>query len=116
MHLRGVLARFELANGRLLGITTNNPSSNYSMTPELKSTLEASRINWPEIRNHIPCIAHVIQLAPGAFMHSLGAKVHTKSSEAHERNMHIEGYEIIDIGNSKDFEKRAMLESIRCRP
>jgi len=69
-----VLDHFELTDGRLLGITTDNASSNYSMTRELQSTLEASGIEWPALRNHIPCMAHVIQLALGAFMSSLGVK------------------------------------------
>jgi len=81
-----VLDRFELTGGRLLGITTDNASSNYSMTRELQSTLEASGIEWPALRNHIPCMVHIIQLALGAFMSSLGVKGHTKSWEAHERD------------------------------
>ena len=63
VHLKDVLDRFELTDGRLLGITTDNAFSNYSMTRELQSTLEASGIEWPAFRNHIPCIAHVIQPA-----------------------------------------------------
>jgi len=81
-----MLDRFELTNGRLLGIVTDNASSNYSMTRELQSTLEASGIEWPAVRNHIPCMAHVIQLAIGEFMSSLGEKGRTKSWEVHERD------------------------------
>jgi hypothetical protein len=81
-----VLDHFELTDGRLLGNTTNNASSNYSMTRKLQSTLEASGIGWPALRNHIPCMAHVIQLAFGAFMSSLGVKGRTKSWEAPERD------------------------------
>jgi len=69
-----MLDRFELTDGCLLGIRTDNGSSNYSMTRELQSTVEASGIEWPALRNHIPCMAHVIQLALGAFMSSLGVK------------------------------------------
>jgi len=81
-----MLDRFELTDGRLVGITTDNASSKYLMTRQLQSTLEASGIEWPALRNHIPCIAHVIQLALGALMSSLGVKGHTKSWEAHERD------------------------------
>jgi len=81
-----VLDRFELTNGRLLGITTDNAFSNYLMTRELQSILEASGIEWPALRNHIPCMAHVKQLALGVFMSSLGVKGSTKSWEAHERD------------------------------
>jgi len=77
--VKDVLDRFEPTDGRLLDMTTVNASSNYSMTRELQSTLEASGIEWPPLRNHIPCMAHVIQLALGALMSSLGVKGRTKS-------------------------------------
>jgi len=47
--LKDVLDSFELTDGRLLGITTDNGSSNYSMTRELQSTLEASGIEFAGI-------------------------------------------------------------------
>jgi hypothetical protein len=84
--LKNVLDLDERTDGRLLGSTTDNDSWNYSMTCELQSTLEASGIEWLALRNHIPCMAHVIQLALGAFMSSLGVNGCTKSWEAHERN------------------------------
>ena len=42
VNLKDVLDRFELTDGRLRGIKTENASSNYLMTRELQSTLEAS--------------------------------------------------------------------------
>jgi hypothetical protein len=39
-----VIDCFELTDGRFLGIATDNASSNYSMAPELQSTVEASAI------------------------------------------------------------------------
>jgi len=71
------------------------------MTPELQSTIEASGIEWPALRNDIPCMAHVIQLALGAFMSSLGVKGRTKSLEAHERDQQFGKNEIVDIGKSQ---------------
>jgi len=65
---------FELTDGPLLGITTDNALSNYWMTRELQSTLEDSGIEWLALSNHTPCMAHVIQLALGEFMSSLGVK------------------------------------------
>jgi len=100
-----VLDRFELTDSRLLRITTVNASSNYSVTRELQSTLEASGIEWPALRNHIPCMAHVIQLALGAFMSCLGVKGRTKSWEAHERDQQFGENESIDIGNSQRLRK-----------
>jgi len=100
-----VLDRFELTAGRLLGITTDNASSNYSMTRKLQSTLEASGIEWPALRNHISCMAHVIQLPLGVFMSSIGVKGHTKSWEAHERDQQFGENESIDIGKSQRLRK-----------
>ena len=42
-------------------------------------------------------MAHVIQLALGAFMSSLGVRGRTKSSETHERNPQSREYESTDI-------------------
>jgi len=71
------------------------------MTCELQSTLEASRIEWPALRNHIPCMAHSIQLALGVFMRSLVVKGRTKSWEAHERDHHFGENDSIDIRKSQ---------------
>jgi hypothetical protein len=100
-----VLDRFELTNGRLLGITTDNASSNYSMSLDLQSTPEDSGIEWPALRNHIPCMAYLIQLALGAFMCSLGVKGRTKSWEAHERDQQFGENESIDVGKSQSIQK-----------
>jgi len=102
-----VLDLFELTDGRLLGISTDNASSNYSMTRELQSTLEASGIEWLALRNHIPCMAHIIQLALGAFMSSLGIKGRTKSWEAHERDQQFGENESIHIGKSQRLRKES---------
>ena len=100
-----VLDRFELTDGCLLGITTDNTSSNNSMTRELQSTLVDSGIEWPALRNHISCMAHIIQLASGAFISSLGVKGRTKSWEAHEHDQQLGENESIDNGNSQKLRK-----------
>jgi len=104
-HLKKVLHRFELTDSHLLGITTDNASSNYSMTRELQTTLEASGIESPASRNHIPCMAHVIQLALGAFISALGVKGRTKSWEAHERDQQFGENESTHIGKSQRLRK-----------
>jgi len=71
------------------------------MTRELQSTLPASGIGWPALRNHIPCMAHVIQLALGALMSGLGVKGRIKSWEAHERDQQFGESESIDVGKSQ---------------
>jgi len=108
-HTRAILARyskdmcdyFELGNSRLHAISTDNASSNYSMTRKLQLTLDAPRIEWPSLRNPIPCMVHVIQLALGAFMTSLGVNGRTKSWEADERDQQFRYTKSIDIGKSQ---------------
>jgi len=75
------------------------------MTCGLQSTLEAPGIEWPALRNHIPCMEHVIQLAVGAFMSSLGVKGTMKSWEAHERTQQFGENECIDIRKSQRVRK-----------
>jgi hypothetical protein len=70
------------------------------MTHELQSTVESSGIQWPALRNHIPCMAHVIRLALGAYISSLGVNGRTKSWEAHERDQQFGENESTDIGKS----------------
>jgi len=102
-----MLDRFEPTEGHLLGITTHNASPNNSMTCELQSTLEASAIQWPAMRNHIPCMAHIIQLALGAFMSCLGVIGRTKSWEVHEHDQQFGENESIDIGKSQRLRKQS---------
>jgi len=101
LHLKDIHNHYELTDRRLLRIMTDNASSNYSMTHELQSTLEASAILWPASRNHIRCLADVIQLASGAFMSTLGVKDRSNPWEAHERDQHFGENECIDIGKSQ---------------
>jgi len=95
----------ELTDRQFLGIITNNIHLNHCMTWELQSTLVAFGIECPALRNHTPCIARVMQLAPGAFMSTLCGKGCAKSWEAHERNQHFEENESIDIGKSQRLQK-----------
>jgi hypothetical protein len=74
----------ELSDGHLLCITTDNISSNSSYTCELQSTLKHSGIELSALRNHVPCMAHVIQLCLGELMKNLGVKGCTKAWETHE--------------------------------
>jgi hypothetical protein len=100
-----VLDHFKLTNSHLLEITTDYISPNYSTTRELQSTVDASGIEWPALRNHIPCKAHVIQLALSTFMRNLGVKGCTKPWEAHECDQQFEENESIDIGKSQRLRK-----------
>ena len=100
IHLKEILDCVELTDGRLIGITPVIASSQYSMTGELKSTLEASGIGCPAMKNYIPSMAHVIQLALVVFMSNLAVKGRTKSLEAHECDQQLGQNECTDIGKS----------------
>jgi hypothetical protein len=100
-----VLESFELTNGRLLGITTDNDSTNYTMTREQQSTHEASGMEWSPLRNHMPCMVHIVQLALGALLNSLGVNGRTQSWEAHECDQQFGENESIDIGKSQRLRK-----------
>jgi len=108
VHLKDILDRLELTHGGLLGITTSNTSWNSSMTGNLQTILEASRILWPALRNHIPCVKHVIHLALGVFMIRLGVKCLTKSWEAHERDQQFGENESITIGQCQRLRKEGI--------
>jgi hypothetical protein len=100
-HLKDILDCFERTDSCLLGITTNNASSNNVMACKLHTTLVASGIDWCTFRNHIPCIAHVIPLALSAFLSCLGVKCCAKVWKAHERDQQFWVNECTDIEKSQ---------------
>ena len=71
------------------------------MTRLLQSTLEASGLEWRALRNHVPCMAHIIQLAIGGFMSSFGFRGRTQSWEAHDRDQQFGENESVDFGQSQ---------------
>jgi len=101
VHLKNQLGHFELTDSWLLGIMTDNASSNYFIIPVVQSTLKSSAIKCPALRNHIPCMAHVIQPALGALMNSFSVNGHTKSWEAHERDQQFGENDSTDDGKSQ---------------
>jgi len=105
IHSKDVLDCLEHTDGCLLEITTENASSNYLMTREVKSTLEVSGTVWPALRNNILSMAHVIQLAVGVLMSSLGVTGCSKSREAHEPNTQCGEIASINTGKSQRLRK-----------
>jgi len=100
-QLKEVHDHFELTNSHLLAIGTDNTSWDYSMARQLQTNLEASGMELSALRNHIPCMAHIIQLALSAFMSTLAVKGRTKSWEAHEHDQQFGENESTDIGKSQ---------------
>jgi len=87
---------------------TDDDSSNYSMHRDLQSTLEASAINCPALKNRIQCMGHVIQMAIGAFMSCPWVKGYTKLWEAHERDQQFGKNESLDIAKSQRLRKEGI--------
>jgi hypothetical protein len=104
--LKNILNRFELTDGWLFGTRTDSASSKYSITRELQSSPEDSGTEWAALSNHIPYMAHVIQLALGVFVSSLGVKGNTRSWAAHERDYYFGEKECIDNGKSQRLGKK----------
>jgi len=75
------------------------------MTGALQPTLQPSGIEWPALRNHIPYLAHDIQLVLGAFMSSLGVKGLIQSRETHQRNQQCGENQTTENGRSQRFRK-----------
>jgi len=76
----------KLTDSCFLGIMTGNACSKYLITQELQSTLDASGIETPAMRNHILWMAHCTQLAWGTFMCSHSSNGCKEAWEAHECN------------------------------
>lgn len=101
VHFKEEMNFFQLTDSRLLWIKTDDISLNYSLTRKLQSTIEISRIACHAFRNHIPCMAYVIQLAYCAFMSTLGVKHRTKCWEAQQRNQLFRENKCIEMWKSQ---------------
>ena len=84
--------RFGHRDSSVRGITTDNASSNYAMVKELYRSMKAMEVDWSAVQNHIPCMAHIIQLALVAFMKSLGIQGRNRSWEDGVRDTLTEEY------------------------
>ncbi len=65
-----ILKKYKLKN-RLLAVTIDNASNNEKMRKEMKKILREIDIEWDHEKNHVFCIAHVIQLAVNKLLESM---------------------------------------------
>ena len=65
-----VLDQYNLAE-KLFCITTDNASNNFTMSKELENLLHNIDVDWDSSINHIPCLAHIINLVVQAFLNTL---------------------------------------------
>jgi hypothetical protein len=78
-HVFSVIHNFRFQT-KLFCITTDNASNNYKMMKELSRLLLINdAIVWDGSRNHIPCLAHVLNLAVKSFLSNI--KVQPPSEE-----------------------------------
>ena len=68
-----VLARYGIQH-RILGFTTNSASNNRRLTETLNHAWSLLAVEWSQLENHIPCMAHVVQLILTAFISSIKVK------------------------------------------
>jgi len=68
-----VLARYGIQD-RIRGFTTDSASNNRTLTEALNNAWSLLSVEWWQLENHIPCMAHVFQLILGAFMSSIKVK------------------------------------------
>jgi hypothetical protein len=65
-----ILKKYKLKN-RLLAVTTNNASNNDKMKKNMKKILKELEVKWNHEKNHVFCIAHVIQLVVNELLVSM---------------------------------------------
>jgi len=68
-----VLARYGIQD-RILSFTTDSASNNRTLTEALNLAWSLLLVEWCQLENHIPCMAHVVQLILGAFISSIKVK------------------------------------------
>ncbi len=65
-----ILKKYKLKNW-LFAMTTNNASNNDKMRKNMKKILKDLEVKWEHEKNHVSCIAHVIQLAVNELLVSM---------------------------------------------
>ena len=65
-----VLHEYDITK-KLSCITTDNASNNYAMVRHLSSFLREEGIQWDHHTQHIPCLAHIINLTVKEFLINL---------------------------------------------
>jgi len=68
-----VLARYGIQD-RILGFTTDSASNNQTLTEALNNSWGLLSVEWCQLENHIPCMAHVVQRILGVFISSIKVK------------------------------------------
>jgi len=105
--INDVLARYGIQD-RIVGFTTDSVSNNRTLTEALNNAWSLLSVEWCQMENHIPCMAHVVQLILGAFRSS----IKVKSRDGHMPSGFKAGYseKVMRLDNS--FHK--IVENVMC--
>jgi hypothetical protein len=99
-----ILKRYKIES-QLLGFTSDSASNNTTLAAALSEALNQLSIDWDSEHNHIPCMAHVVQLILGAFMDHL--KIKSKGDKVPEtfKETYVEKVASMEAGFFKTVEK-----------
>jgi len=113
--INDVLARYGIQD-RILGFTTDSASNNRTLTEALNNAWSLLLVEWCQLENHIPCMAHVVQLILGPFMSSIKVKSRDGHRMSGFKVGHIEKVMRLDNGFHKTVEKVMCLRSHTLAP
>ena len=100
----GVLDKYGIQN-RILGFTTDSASNNKTLTKALNNAWSSLSVEWNQLENHIPCMAHIVQLILGAFMGSIKVKSKDGDMPSGFKTDYIYKVIRLDNGFNKTIEK-----------
>jgi len=108
--INNVLARHGI-QARILGFTTDSASNNRTLTEALNNGWSLLSVEWCQLENHIPCMAHVVRLILGAFMSSIQVKSRDSHISSGFKAGYIEKVMRLNNGFHKTVEKVMCLRS-----
>jgi hypothetical protein len=100
----GVLKRYGIES-RLLGFTSDSASNNGTLAAALADALGQLSVDWSCHHNHIPCMAHVVQLILGAFMDHLKIKSKGENVPSNFKESYVDKVASMEAGFFKTVEK-----------
>jgi len=105
-----VLARYGIQD-RILGFTTDSSSNNRTLPKALNNASSLLWFEWWQLENHIPFMAHVVQLIIGAYMSSIKVKSRDGHMPSDVKAGYIKKVMILNNGFHKTVEKVMCLTS-----
>jgi len=113
--INDVLVRYGIQD-RIVGFTNDSASNNRTLTEALNNARSLLLIEWSQLENHIPCMAHVIQLILGEFLGSIKVKLWDGHMASGFKAGYIENCMCLDNGFHKTVQKVMGLRSHTLAP